>query len=66
MLYYIAALTGGGPGRATESIAFLIYSNAFREMKFSYAVTESFVVFMLIAGISILQIKVLGKREAHR
>jgi raffinose/stachyose/melibiose transport system permease protein len=63
---YIAALTGGGPGRATESIAFLIYSNAFREMKFSYAVTESFVVFMLIAGISIVQIKVLGKREAHR
>ena len=62
---YIAALTGGGPGRATESIAYLIYSGAFKEMKFSYAVTESFVIFLLITAISLIQIKVLGKKEAH-
>ncbi|MCF7940824.1 MAG: sugar ABC transporter permease [Spirochaetia bacterium] len=62
---YIAALTDGGPGRATESMAFLIYTNAFKEMKFSYAVTESFVIFLLITVISIVQIRLLGRREAH-
>lgn len=60
---YIRAMTDGGPGWATESIGLLIYNNAFKEMKFSYSIAESLVLFIIIAVVSAIQFKVLGKKE---
>lgn len=60
---YIRAMTDGGPGWATESIGLLIYNNAFKEMKFSYSIAESLVLFVMIAAVSAVQFKVLGKKE---
>lgn len=60
---YIRAMTDGGPGWATESIGLLIYNNAFKEMKFSYSIAESLVLFVMIAAVSAIQFKVLGKKE---
>lgn len=60
---YIKAMTDGGPGRATESIGVLVYSYAFQEMKFSYGITLSVILFMIITIISILQIKILSRFE---
>jgi raffinose/stachyose/melibiose transport system permease protein len=60
---YIKVMTDGGPGRATEAIGILIYNHAFVEMKFSYAVAESLLLFVIIGAISIMQFKFFNKRE---
>jgi raffinose/stachyose/melibiose transport system permease protein len=59
----IKSLTDGGPGGSTESVSLLIYSNAFTEIKFSYAIAESILMGILIAGISAVQISVSGKKK---
>ena len=60
---YIRAMTDGGPGWATESIGLLIYNHAFQEMKFSYSIAESLVLFIMIALVSAIQFKILSKKE---
>lgn len=60
---YIMALTGGGPGGATESIGVLIYKGAFEERRFGYAVSESVVLLFIIAIISFIQVKMSSNKE---
>lgn len=62
---YIKAMTDGGPGRSTESIGMLIYNYAFTEMKFSYGITLSLVLFVIIVVISIIQMKFLNRFEVE-
>mgnify|MGYP001172760350 CR=1 FL=1 len=61
---YIVALTDGGPGRATESMGYLIYRQGMQENKFGYATAESIYVFGLILIISLIQIRLLSRKEA--
>ena len=58
----VLALTGGGPGRATESISVLIYKGGFGG-EFAYQSANSVIYFIVILVISVFQIKVLQKRE---
>lgn len=60
---HIVALTGGGPGRATESISMLIYKGGFAGGEFAYQSANSVVYFIIIVIISVLQIRFLQKRE---
>jgi raffinose/stachyose/melibiose transport system permease protein len=61
---YIMAMTGGGPAGATESLGLLIYRYAFTsEMKFSYGTSVSVVLFLIIAGISFFQLRMLRRLE---
>ncbi len=60
---YVKSLTDGGPGGVTESVSLLIYSNAFVEMKFSYAVAEAIVIGIVIAAISAVQILISGRKK---
>ena len=55
------ALTGGGPVRATEVIGILIYNDAFKNMKFSVANSEAFVLFVIVAVFSLTQMKLTSK-----
>lgn len=48
-------LTKGGPGSATKTVAFEIYQIAFKEMNIGYGAMISFVLFLLILGITIVQ-----------
>lgn len=59
----VKALTDGGPGGATESVSLLIYSNAFVENKYSYAIAEAIIVGVVIALISALQISISNKKK---
>lgn len=59
----IVALTNGGPGRATQSISFLIYRGGFEGGEFAYQSANSVIYFIVIAVISILQIRFLQRRE---
>lgn len=62
---HIVALTGGGPGQATESISFLIYKGGFEGGQFAYQSANAVIYFVVIVAISIFQIRVLQKREVE-
>lgn len=59
----IKAMTGGGPGIATESIGILIYKKGFEEFQFGFASSLSFSLFAVVALISLAQITVLKRKE---
>lgn len=59
----IVALTGGGPGQATESISLLIYRGGFQGGEFAYQSANAVIYFIVIVVISILQLRVLERRE---
>ena len=60
----IMAMTGGGPGTSTTSISVLIYKRGFDGGQFAYQSANAVILFIIIAGISIFQLKVLENREA--
>jgi len=53
------ALTGG-PLDSTITVVVLLYSNAFEYLKMGYAAAMSFVLFVIIALITVINVKVLG------
>jgi len=60
----IFSLTGGGPGRATQSVAINIYEEAFKNnIRFGYATAKSTVLFLLVFVITIIQIRVMKNKE---
>lgn len=66
MIYdYIMALTSGGPAGATESLTLSIYRIGFEDMKFGYAISQAMLVALIIAAISIVQIKFTDKRKIY-
>ncbi|MDX5476413.1 MAG: sugar ABC transporter permease [Bacillaceae bacterium] len=62
---HIMALTGGGPGRSTESISLLIYRGGFQGGEFAYQSANAVVYFIIIVTISVIQIRYLQKREVQ-
>ena len=61
----IMSLTGGGPAQSTESISLLIYKAGFGGNQFGYQSANSVIYFIVIVAISVIQIKVLEKREVQ-
>jgi len=56
----IYVMTKGGPLNATTTLVYLIYENAFVKIdQMGYASAIAFVVFFLLLGFSLLQIKLL-------
>ena len=62
---YINAMTKGGPGGATTSIAILIWQNAWERNRFSYAIAQAVVTGLIIAVISFIQIKFTNDRKVE-
>ena len=59
----IYALTGGGPNDKTTSLGLLVYNYAFQNNQYGYANAIAVVLFIVIAIISILQIRLSKKFE---
>lgn len=53
----VQVMTNGGPGRSTNVLVYKIYQDAFVNFKFGYASAISFVLFILVLGITIVQFK---------
>ncbi|MGO4272126.1 carbohydrate ABC transporter permease, partial [Paenibacillus sp. TAF58] len=62
----IAVMTDGGPGFSTETLTYIIYKVGFGELRQGYGTALSLVLFILIMIVSVIQIKVLRKREVQR
>jgi ABC-type sugar transport system permease subunit len=55
---WVFIMTAGGPGRATEVLPYLIYSDAFRFHRIGFAAAEASVLFVIIIALSFVIIKV--------
>ncbi|MFB9277821.1 carbohydrate ABC transporter permease [Cohnella cellulosilytica] len=61
----IAVMTNGGPGFATETLTYIIYRVAFGEGRQGFGTALAMVLFALILIISLVQIRLLRKREVQ-
>lgn len=59
------ALTGGGPGRASELISMTIYNECFTNKRAGYGTALGIILFLIIVAITLFQMKVLRKREEN-
>lgn len=59
----IMAMTDGGPGTTTTSIAVLIYKKGFGGGQFAYQSANAVTLFLVVVLISVLQLRILEKRE---
>lgn len=59
----IIALTNGGPGTSTESVTMLIFRGGFSGGEFAYQTANAVVFFVIITVVSLLQFRVLQRRE---
>jgi len=56
-------LTGGGPNNATLTVLIYLYQRTFREFNLGYGSAISYIFTLIIAILSILQIKLISGRE---
>ncbi|MET7460986.1 sugar ABC transporter permease [Nonomuraea sp. NPDC005501] len=60
----VAVTTAGGPINATRVISFYIYDLAFNRFNFGYAAALSSVLFVLLAGVAYLQLRLTRAGES--
>lgn len=58
-------ITKGGPGTATTPLVHYIYQVAFRQWNTGYAAAISFVLFAVIAFVSVLQYRIMSGRQGR-
>ncbi|WP_199620616.1 carbohydrate ABC transporter permease [Paenibacillus alkalitolerans] len=61
----IAVMTDGGPGFATETLTYIIYKVGFGELRQGFGTALAIVLFLITLIFSLIQIKVLRKREVQ-
>ena len=61
----IMSLTKGGPAQSTESISYLIYRNGMDGGQFGFQSANAVLFFVIIVTISVIQMKITGKKEAQ-
>ncbi|BBH24885.1 sugar ABC transporter permease [Paenibacillus baekrokdamisoli] len=54
-------MTGGGPANSTRTLSMLVFNSSFKEFRFGVAGAISFVMFIIIAVITFLQIRLTNK-----
>lgn len=59
----IMSLTKGGPAQSTESISYLIYRNGMDGGQFGFQSANAVLFFVVIVTVSIIQMKITGKKE---
>jgi len=59
------ALTRGGPFGSTESLALHIYLDAFSKNLFTYASAKAVIFFLLLAGVTMVQVAIMKRKEVE-
>jgi raffinose/stachyose/melibiose transport system permease protein len=59
----VFAITGGGPGYASETLSTLIYKQAFVFGKYGYSTAVALVLALLVSGLALIQMRYLQSRE---
>lgn len=62
----VYALTGGGPGRATQVVSLNIFNEAFHfQNRYGYASAKAIILFILIAIITLVQLGFMKRKEVE-
>jgi len=61
----VYVLTGGGPGGATEVIAYHVWSEAFGNLRFGYSAALSYILCLIIVALMLIYLKVLKFRVEY-
>jgi len=61
----VFAMTGGGPGYATETLSTVIYKTAFVSGDYGYSTAIALVLTVIVAAISLVQLKILRSQEVE-
>lgn len=59
----IYVMTNGGPVRSTEVIVYYLWKAAFKDYNFGYAAVISWIVFVILIVLSLLQMKLFGRED---
>ena len=59
----IYLMTNGGPGGKTRVLVQYIYEEGFRNFKMGYAQTVAFIFFVMMIGVSYIQIRLMMQME---
>ncbi len=59
------AMTQGGPGNATKTPVYLIYTSGFNELQMGYASTMAFALFSIILVLSLINMKINGENSIN-
>jgi raffinose/stachyose/melibiose transport system permease protein len=59
----VFAITGGGPGYATETLSTLIYKQAFVFGSYGYSTAVALVLTLLVSALALVQLRFLQARE---
>lgn len=54
----VMAMTQGGPGRSTNVLVYHIYTTAFQNYHFGYASAMSYILFLIILAVTLIQLKI--------
>ena len=60
---HIVAMTNGGPGTATESVAVVIYKGGFQGGEYGYQIANAVVFMIVIVAFALVQLRILQSRE---
>jgi len=60
----IFVMTTGGPGFGTTTLEFYVYQTAFAQVEFGYAAAVGVVLFVIVFGISLVQLRLLRDRSS--
>jgi ABC-type sugar transport system permease subunit len=60
----IFVMTSGGPGFGTTTLEFYVYQTAFAQGEFGYAAAVGVVLFVIVFGISLIQLRLLRDRSS--
>ena len=61
----VFAMTRGGPLFRTETLVTYVYERGFNDFRFGYAAAISWVLFAVIVGIAVVQLRLLRDRDAR-
>jgi multiple sugar transport system permease protein len=59
-------MTQGGPGRATLTPVFVIYNNGFERLQMGYASSQAFLLFLVIAAVTIVNVGINRRYTVER
>jgi multiple sugar transport system permease protein len=63
MFDQVVTMTGGGPGRATQTLNFYVYNVAFRNLDIGYASALAYILVMALSVFAYMYVRTLMRRE---
>ena len=61
----VFVMTGGGPGDASRVYYYHLWQNAFRFFRMGYASAMAWVLFGILFGLTLLQMRIIGRRVTY-